>query len=422
MKKIFVNFALILFAQYLLAAVYTGSCGTNATWSFDTENGELTISGSGVMRDYTNEQQPWYTYHDLIKSCTIGSGITHLSNNIFQDCSHLKSVQYPQSLDTQIPDLNCVQISVPTVNTNNASDIGETSATIWGEITGDGGGDLIECGFYYDLTTNPLINGTKVILPNAGIGTFSTILTGLSSFRKYYFVAYVTSEAGTSYGNTKQFTMGGQRTGELNGHDWVDLGLSVRWATCNIGAESYSQPGDYFMWGYTTPGGALVDNYKFFTTSQQSCVNGVIKYNKDSILGTVDNLLTLLPEDDAAHVNWGDSWRMPTVEEFQELIDNCTWEHYLNQYIRLTSKINGQTIVFMKTGMDGTINVGVWAHYWTSSLSVTEPELYYQGCVMHGSTAAQAWVYHPTSSSSFLSMHPYMDRHYSFSIRAVCPK
>ena len=111
------------------------------------------------------------------------------------------------------------------------------------------------------------------------------------------------------------------------GHRLVDLGLpsGIKWATCNVGANSPEDYGDYFAWGETEP----KDYYDF--SSYKYC-NGsydtMTKYCTESDHGTVDNKTELELEDDAANANWGGDWRMPTKEEWRELInsDNCTWE------------------------------------------------------------------------------------------------
>ena len=96
--------------------------------------------------------------------------------------------------------------------------------------------------------------------------------------------------------------------------EYVDLGLSVKWATFNIGAISPEDYGDYFAWGETEPKETYSwANYKWGTSSN------LIKYN------TTDGKTILDLEDDAAYVNWGGAWRMPTDEEFTELREKCTW-------------------------------------------------------------------------------------------------
>ena len=92
----------------------------------------------------------------------------------------------------------------------------------------------------------------------------------------------------------------------VNGYTAVDLGLSVKWATCNVGADSPEDYGDYFAWGETE----TKDDY----SSSTSVTYGV---EMDDIAGDA--------EYDAATANWGSSWRMPTYDEMQELVDDCTW-------------------------------------------------------------------------------------------------
>ena len=90
---------------------------------------------------------------------------------------------------------------------------------------------------------------------------------------------------------------------------YVDLGLSVKWAICNVGANTPEEYGDYYAWGEVeTKESYEPNNYKF--------VNGGSAVNDKN---------TLDIENDVAHKEWGGKWRMPSREEFDELIQNCTW-------------------------------------------------------------------------------------------------
>ena len=103
-----------------------------------------------------------------------------------------------------------------------------------------------------------------------------------------------------------------------NGHEYVDLGLPsrIKWATCNVGATTPEEYGDYFAWGETEP----KDNYDWSTYKWCNESNATMtKYCTDSSYGTVDNKTVLELEDDAAYVNWGGNWRMPTKAELDEL-------------------------------------------------------------------------------------------------------
>ena len=107
-------------------------------------------------------------------------------------------------------------------------------------------------------------------------------------------------------------------------HEWVDLGLpsGTLWATMNVGATAPEEYGDYFAWGETAPKEVYNRNTYMWCNGSSDTLT---KYCTDSTYGTVDNKTELDLEDDAAYVNWGPAWRMPTLEQLQELIDKCTW-------------------------------------------------------------------------------------------------
>lgn len=168
-------------------------------------------------------------------------------------------------------------------------------------------------------------------------------------------------------------------TGEINGRYYVDLGLSVKWAVCNIGAQTMTDYGNLYAWGEVEPKKEYsVDNYKW----SHGDWDVYDKYNdgkewQDTVYGVPDHLTMLFPEDDAAIVNWGDKWRMPTFEEFNELFESCEWEEVFNlngteTNGRMgTSKINGNKIFLPAAGMyddDEWWWKGERANYWTSSL------------------------------------------------------
>ena len=111
---------------------------------------------------------------------------------------------------------------------------------------------------------------------------------------------------------------------QLNGHEYVDLGLSVNWATCNVGASTPEEYGDYFAWGET----ATKENYDWSTYRYYNgSRNTITKYCDNQTYGSngyTDNLKILEAGDDVATVNWGSDWRMPTESELYELYD-CEW-------------------------------------------------------------------------------------------------
>jgi len=173
-------------------------------------------------------------------------------------------------------------------------------------------------------------------------------------------------------------------TGTLNGHEWVDLGLpsGTKWATCNVGADTPESYGDYFAWGETT----TKETYNWSTYRYSNggegyneltkyCNNAEFGYN-----GFTDALTTLEVADDAAAVNWGSGWRMPTRNEMNELFNNCTHEWVTQNGVngRKFTGSNGNSIFIPATGrrLDGSLDFdGFYGDYWSSSLYDSSPDL-----------------------------------------------
>ena len=158
-----------------------------------------------------------------------------------------------------------------------------------------------------------------------------------------------------------------------NGHEYVDLGLSVKWATCNVGATKPEQYGDYFSWGETNEKWNYAPNtYKYggYSSTWMSKYSPVGK--------NADNKRELDPEDDVAHVRWGGTWRMPTLKEQQELLYNCTWTWTTVNGIKgclVTSNINGNSIFLPAAGHRNGKDVsygGRYGNYWSTSLGGAE--------------------------------------------------
>ena len=158
-------------------------------------------------------------------------------------------------------------------------------------------------------------------------------------------------------------------------HEWVDLGLpsGTLWATCNVGADTPEGYGDYFAWGETEPKDYYDrTTYKWYEGSWDSSWT-LIKYCMSSSYGTVDNMPELVLEDDAAYVNWGSSWIMPTTEQHQELVDNCTWTWTQQNGVngQLGVGPNGNTIFLPATGYwrgGSPYNAGSNSRFWSRTL------------------------------------------------------
>lgn len=164
-------------------------------------------------------------------------------------------------------------------------------------------------------------------------------------------------------------------SGQASGHEYVDLGLSVKWATYNVGATKPEDNGDCFAWGETKPKEEYSRKTYKWTKDEGKTF---IKYVTDRRFGTIDNKMVLEPEDDAATSNWGSEWRMPTLDEIKELIDGCGWTwtyNYCGSGVagRIgTSTINGNKIFLPAVcwcKLEDSAPCGYESgDYWTSSL------------------------------------------------------
>ena len=208
----------------------------------------------------------------------------------------------------------------------------------------------------------------------------------------YLFVGWNTKAngSGTTYTEKEQVIFDSNTTlyaqwkevGEYNGYEYVDLGLSVKWAKCNVGANAPTEAGSYFAWGelYTKSTYAS-DNYSVATGP------------------------TVLPQHlDAANYTMKGNWRMPTKAEFQELIDNCTMTK-LSYGVKFTAK-NGNYIILPFVGYkDSWSNPGKsYGYYWTSDI--------------YPSTSSKAYAVVVGGNEFYSTIYRYL----GLSIRPVLPK
>ena len=166
------------------------------------------------------------------------------------------------------------------------------------------------------------------------------------------------------------------------GYEWVDLGLpsGLKWATCNVGASRPEDYGDYFAWGETRPKSEYSwSTYRWCNGSEKN----LTKYCTQSTRGKdgkVDNIVTLDLSDDAAYVNMGAAWRMPTKNDMYELINHCNWSKTTLNGVNGLKGIgpNGNSIFFPFAGdifqVKSSLDYNKFnATYWTSSLYECNP-------------------------------------------------
>ena len=199
----------------------------------------------------------------------------------------------------------------------------------------------------------------------------------------------------------------------------VDMGLSVLWRQYNLGASSPEEFGDYYAWGdIYTQSNYCWEYYRFnmYKGSWNPNVKRLTKYVYDDGYGKKDYKIVLEPEDDVAHAKLGENWRMPTKEEWDELLDanNCSQEEVVVNGItglELTSKKTGLSIFLPYAGEMHRYyveNKGT-ACYWSSSLVYNNRS--------NGTGHAYGFI-----SRHSLSRTLYEERCYGLSVRPVCKK
>ena len=353
---------------------------TAVTGGYVASDGGASVTERGVV--YSTSQNPT-TSNSKVKN---GSGIGYFTCN-------LTGLQANRTYYVRAYAVNSkgtaygtqvsftTSIALPTITTATATQITATTAVTGGNVTSDGGASVTERGVVYSTSQNPTTSNSKV-KNGSGTGSFTCNLTGLQANTTYYIRAYAVNSKGTAYGTQVSFT-----TKSIAVPQYVDLGLSVKWATFNVGASKPEDYGDYFAWGETQPKTSYSESNYSYT----------------------NNPTTLPLSADAAHANWGGSWRIPTDAEMTELREQCTWtwitQNGVNGY-KVTGT-DGNSIFLPAAGCryDSSLNLaGSLGHYWSSSLNTGSP--------------SNAWYVSFVSSS--VSRVDYI-RSGGRSVRPVCP-
>lgn len=188
------------------------------------------------------------------------------------------------------------------------------------------------------------------------------------------------------------------KSGSINGHDYVDLGLSVKWATCNVGASYPEDYGNYYAWGEIKT--KALYNSKTYTLNHDIFKKG------DDFSGN--------PKYDVARTKWGNSWRMPTKNEANELLNKCTWKYIKSPTLAgyEVKGPNGNVIFLPMAGMNwrnGKIELrNEFSSYWTSTAGSS-----WTACVLH-LRDSETIVY-----DGIQELGPWNDRENGMSVRPV---
>lgn len=268
--------------------------------------------------------------------------------------------------------------TLPIVTTIGVTEITDSTALCMGDIKDSGNADITAEGFCWSEEINPALDDNSVNLyrRNSPVPPFTSTITGLKAATEYYVRAYATNSVGTAYGENVKFVTLEANPGEPENpetpenpgepedpvepslYEYVDMGLpsGTKWATFNVGATVSHEAGDYFAWGELE----TKDRYMYDNCTTYGKELEVISGNADY---------------DVAASQWGDGWRMPTLEEMYELTQECTWiwsrVNNVSGY-NVVSNHNGMHIFLPTSGVytavdDSLHDAGRHGYYWTAT-------------------------------------------------------
>ena len=267
--------------------------------------------------------------------------------------------------------LSCSKIKI---TTSDATNVTCRSAVLSGisKFSSDKGVTVV--GIIYSTDNAPTSDNGKILKISSidKNGCFSITVKDLKSNTDYCYRSFILQNGLYYLGDIKNFTTT-KFTPEA-----IDLGLSVKWASCNMGAQSTSEYGDYYAWGDIEPKKTNKWSKYSYTSFTKYCLDKEYGYN-----GFTDNLFYLEPEDDVAHVNWGGNWRLPSKSELEELKNQCTWKWTeldgVNGYL-VTSNVPGYTdksIFLPAAGIftgDQPFMAGNFGEYWSNRLDLVSSD------------------------------------------------
>ena len=292
------------------------------------------------------------------------------------------------------------EVIVSTITTNEPTYVHADNATI--SIDLDYNGRPKQYGICYGTDPKPTIKNSLALCVDS-VEQLCELL-GLEAATTYYARAFVQNSNDVLYGNEITFTTAERLT--ESGHEYVDMGLSVKWATMNVGATVAEEGGKYFAWGEVEEKETYMwDNYHYGNSRTT-----LTKYCDSEEYGTVDNKAVLDLWDDAAYMIWGGKWRMPTYNEWDELLRNSTWtwvEQNGVKGVRVRSTKNGNCIFLPTTGY----KVGTDLNYKDDIVGFWSGSLSKNGSYMSYGVSVE----NPNNTASFYGFN----RYNGYPIRAV---
>ena len=317
-----------------------------------TDDGGAAVTARGLC--WSTSQNPTVSDNHTSDGNGTGSFTSNLTNLTANTTYYVRAYATNEngtSYGEQKSFTTLQNIELPTVTTTIVTNVTSTTATSGGNVTDDGGATVTARGVCWSTSPDPTIDDNKTTDGN-GTGAFTSQLTNLTHSTTYYIRAYATNSEGTSYGEQRYFST--LSDGMINGHQYVDLGLSsgLKWATCNVGADSPEDYGNYYAWGETETKAEYTQDNSVTFGQQLNDISGNAQY-------------------DAATANWGGSWRMPTKDEIRELIYNCNWTPETQNGVdgfKVTGN-NGNYIFIPASGYRDGSSLYIYGecYYWSST-------------------------------------------------------
>lgn len=347
--------------------IYAKASDNGAKYS----NGDFTVMLSGLQPDTE------YTYYAYAKD-TDGKMVLATEQKIFRTMSpeellKSSSMQYVAVHDATV----CWTITSERVyNELKDNSLNISLGVAWSTRRED----LTPTGTHYAANTQELTF-------NIGQSAFAT-LASLNSSTNYYYVTYVNLNGKLYEGDVNSFvtleegTVFGQAPENVKA---IDMGLpsGTKWANMNLGAEKTTDAGLFYAWGETEGYNADGSDNHLFGWSYYKWCKGTrssqTKYCTNSSYGTTDNRTVLELADDAAYMNWGGEWRIPTNDEMKELINNTVSEWTTQDGVegyKFTSSKTGSSIFFPAAGCrvsESHYENGTDCYYWLSSVDQPNP-------------------------------------------------